>query len=152
MKSFRKRRRNGFTLIELLVVITICFLLLAMLIAAVMSARESSRRIACANNLRQVGLACSSYSVRNLDFLPLGINSYGYSFLVSILPDLEQSPLYDQINILSGNGMRTGISNLTIFDTKIAVFICPSETLRPPSGAGWTNCTFRNFPRVTLPG
>ena len=57
-------RRTGLTLVELLVCITIIGLLLALLLPAVLSAREAARRITCASQLRQLGLAVHAYHDR----------------------------------------------------------------------------------------
>src|SRR5438105_3349912 len=85
-------RRSGFTMIELLVSITIISILMALLLPAVQSARESARRVSCKNNLKQIGLALHSYEETYSRF-PIGCraqNSFGPSWWVGILPELGQ--------------------------------------------------------------
>ena len=65
-----KRRFLGFTLIELLVVIVIISILAGLILPALSSAREKSRRIACSSNLRQIGTGMLAYAGDNGNHLP----------------------------------------------------------------------------------
>lgn len=63
-------KRNGFTLIELLVVIGIVGVLIAMLLPAMSRAREQSKTVKCASQLRQLGIALNNYATVNKWQLP----------------------------------------------------------------------------------
>jgi prepilin-type N-terminal cleavage/methylation domain-containing protein/prepilin-type processing-associated H-X9-DG protein len=96
-----KTRRTAFTLVELLVVISIIAVLVGLLLPAVNAARESGRKIQCANNLKNIALATISFESGKkrypgyLDSVPAGTNRRPASWLITILPELEQQPLYD---------------------------------------------------------
>src|SRR6266478_6427361 len=88
-------KRHGFTLVELVVVILMIGLLLGLLIPAIQAARESGRRTACTNNLRQVGFALQHYQTAKLVFPP-GVSSKPawQSWCARLLPYLEKNDLW----------------------------------------------------------
>ena len=63
-------RRRGFSIIELLAAISIIALLMALLLPGLSQARERTRRVICASNLRQWGIALGFYRGDHKDFLP----------------------------------------------------------------------------------
>lgn len=72
----------GFTLIELLVVVAIIAILAGMLLPALASAREKTRRVGCASNLNHIGLAVRAYADDFDEFYPDGDNALGLQKLV----------------------------------------------------------------------
>ena len=83
------KKRAGFNLIELLVVIAIVGILIALLLPAISSARESSRIAACGNNLSQIGRGIVMYAEENKDYLPSVYSTAGTSWDKAVLPYLN---------------------------------------------------------------
>lgn len=136
-------RKNGFTLVELLVVIAIIGVLVGLLLPAVQAAREAARRMQCSNNLKQIGLAMHNYADVYKQFAigtrlndPANNNGNNTpwsggahrtgSVLAKILPQLEQSPLADQIDYAGDVDAQL---NAMGFNTEIKMtpYICPSD-------------------------
>jgi prepilin-type N-terminal cleavage/methylation domain-containing protein/prepilin-type processing-associated H-X9-DG protein len=133
--QYRSRRPLAFSLIELLVVIAVIGMLLSLLLPAIQRTREAARRISCVNNLRQLKLGIEHYesvhgvlpasgivNISNQVFYPKSGNMF--SWVVLILPYIEQHGLYDRFNFSktildqSSNPQATHISTL----------ICPSDS------------------------
>ncbi len=125
----RVARRPGFTLIEVLVVIVIIAVLLALLLPAVQQAREAARRIRCASNLRNIGLAIHQHAEAHGAF-PTGAGApLDTSYLVQILPYLEQRSLYDSLNLTKFDDPGTVCNeNTTVLNDMPGIFLCPSDS------------------------
>ncbi len=130
------RARRGFTLVELLVVIAIIGALIALLLPAVQSARETSRRIACANNLKQLGLALHSFHDA-FGYFPPGRGGPAplvFSPQAFLLPYVEQGGLYGQIDfksapmslVIAGVSYSGAANNAAAIQT-VSVLSCPSD-------------------------
>lgn len=121
-------RRHGFTLIELLVVIAIIGVLVAMLLPAVQAARESARRMQCANNLRQIGLAMQMYDDQWKYLPPAGRGQV--SGFIQILPFLENSSLYKLYDFKADpENPQQSTHNLEVVRQAVAAYLCPSMAL-----------------------
>ena len=142
---------RGFTLIELLVVIAIIAILIALLLPAVQQAREAARRTQCKNNLHQLGLALHNYADVHGQFPLTAFNANGPglswsdgskgSYLVRLLPFIEQAPLFNALNFSTAGPTAAGWL-LPNFEAQvdpagklyrhyvISGYLCPSD----PSG------------------
>jgi prepilin-type N-terminal cleavage/methylation domain-containing protein/prepilin-type processing-associated H-X9-DG protein len=158
------KRRGAFTLVELLVVIAIIGILIALLLPAVQSARESARRTQCLNNLKQFGLAMHNYEAVYKRFPPAQINNitdlatspeyvawqaqypgntmpagyHGWNFVVYLLPFFEQANLNDLIDTdFAPNSAATPQeqkNQTAIRGARISMFQCPSEVNKVTGG------------------
>lgn len=106
-------------------VISIIGVVLALLIPAVQSARGMAKRAQCLNNLRQIGLALSNYATV-YDSFPM-VNSSGYSFLVTLLPYLDQPPMHQSLNF-NGSAWES-IMNATGYTANLSILLCPADPL-----------------------
>ena len=122
----RQRNRSAFTLVELLVVIAIIGILVALLLPAVQAAREAARRMQCSNNLKQLALALHNYEGTYKTFPPAGIDSNQMSWVVMLLPFIEQQPLFANFNFTQG-AWNASNRIAVVQGVKIQAIRCPSS-------------------------
>jgi prepilin-type N-terminal cleavage/methylation domain-containing protein/prepilin-type processing-associated H-X9-DG protein len=146
--------KRGFTLVELLVVLAIVAILIALLLPAVQKVRETANRMKCTNNLKQLSLACHNYH-DNYTILPTGGKFYNDTFtqpsvaschydkgswLVRVLPFMEQSGLYQQIPYLDyfdtanandpNNDSIASALTLGVLPARLPFLRCPSDAFQ----------------------
>lgn len=124
------RLRTGLSLVEVLVTISIITVLIGILLPAVQAARESSRRTACMNHLRQLGLAMEQFVSAREHYPPgrlfgtfgWGPNSTAWSWLAELLPYVERADLHEAGDIPQATLAGSGATN-----KQVAVFFCASD-------------------------
>jgi prepilin-type N-terminal cleavage/methylation domain-containing protein/prepilin-type processing-associated H-X9-DG protein len=149
-----RRVRPAFTLIELLVVIAIIAILIGLLVPAVQKVREAAARMACSNNLKQIGLALHNYENTNNKLPPasqipwwVGVKDkddfldftkhFGPNWAVLLLPYIEQNNLYAQANpdsypgvpIAQGQDPTNSVQTWrSIVANEVKTYLCPSDS------------------------
>jgi prepilin-type N-terminal cleavage/methylation domain-containing protein/prepilin-type processing-associated H-X9-DG protein len=129
-------QRGGFTLVELLVVIAIIAVLIGLLLPAVQKVREAANRMKCANNLKQLALACHAYHDLHSCLPPGGVfnppgdtrfNQGGWTFY--ILPFMEQENIFRQVPNLGVPNQNAVIDaiNAGLLPAKLPYLRCPSD-------------------------
>jgi prepilin-type N-terminal cleavage/methylation domain-containing protein len=132
-------RRAGFTLIELLVVISIIGVLIGLLLPAIQSARESARRVSCANNIKQIGLAGIQHENVHRQYAARAevgtVAPDEPTWIAALLPFLEEDSLFREwagaVGYRRTKVLPPAVRPLAqIVATPLAVLTCPSR--RPP--------------------
>lgn len=131
--------RAAFTLIEAVVVVGIIGLLIAITMPAVQSSREAGRRVHCANQLKQIGVALAAHHNIHRRF-PAGMltmvqtHAEPMSVLAQLLPLLEESNLYNELNTEIYHrdpNVKFHVFSLTLNTTamsrRVGLFVCPSD-------------------------
>ena len=147
--------RSAFTLVELLVVIAIIGVLVALLLPAVQSAREASRRMQCSGHIKQWTLGMHNYADTNQSLPAAAKDNLRHVWVYSMWPYVEQQALYAQYdqsqhfylppNTIGGGAEATKFQNQDVGPTsrRLKIYYCPSDRF-----GAFLNSTGDNYVRA----
>lgn len=142
--------RAAYSLLELIIVIAVLAVLLALVLAGVAKVREAANRVACLNNLRQLGLVVHAYHEDKSKLPPYSTGQDGEAIAggwwLHLLSYAEQDNLYQRIRKLSephefpdGKLYIEGVSARGVCDARFEILTCPSDPSIVSGGQGTTN-------------
>jgi prepilin-type N-terminal cleavage/methylation domain-containing protein/prepilin-type processing-associated H-X9-DG protein len=156
-RTEKQTSRNGFTLVELIVVIVVALILVSLTLPAIESARASARKVACLNNMRNVGLAIINFSSGQKSQLPLLVDPHqqvstdespnaqaahdDLSWCTTILPFLDNVAFRQRWDATASQAASATLNQSAITQlgylnaTRFPVFICPDDALNTERGA-----------------
>ncbi len=114
-------------------------MLIGLLLPTVQKVRESAARVKCGNNIKQLALACHSYHDRNGTLPPAVVlrggdsrgsagGTFGPNWIVLVLPDIEQGPLYNTVANPANYLLSNDQSWKNVRSARIPTVLCPSDT------------------------
>ena len=157
MRAHRSLSRTvvaGFTLVEMLVVLSVIGVLMGVTLPAIQAMRESSRKVTCVSNLKQIGTALQTYHSSHrafpLNYGNLGTDgdrvfcgrfsfdsgsasNTGRSWMLALLPFIDQQSLYNKVRFdqplnFTDSTVTPAIQpNLEVAKTVIETYLCPSD-------------------------
>jgi prepilin-type N-terminal cleavage/methylation domain-containing protein/prepilin-type processing-associated H-X9-DG protein len=138
---------RGFTLVELLVVIAIIGILVAMLLPAIQASRETARRASCTNRMSQLILGVHEFESAH-EYFPSGTvnpkgpiqnlpNGHHISWIVRILPHIDESALYGNIDpSLSAYHQKNDRAR----QKSVEMLLCPSSATDDGPASNYAAC------------
>lgn len=129
-----RKSRGGFTIVEVLVCVFAIGIILAIALPAVQQSREAARAIQCRSNLHNIGIACHAH-LATMEYFPAigkvySPGQYGFSYLVQLLPYVEQANLLDKFDLAEAPDSLA--NHKVTMENRVPLWLCPVEADSAP--------------------